>query len=66
MRTEVQLRRHAGGKPLLWLLLPAAHVFIRLRRSPGGTGGYLTFTSAAYENQAFLPVTVLDASLVVA
>ena len=50
--TRVQLRRHAGGKALRWLLLPAAHVLIRPGTSPDGTGGYVADTWAAYENQA--------------
>ena len=29
--TQVQLRRHAGGKALRWLWLPVAHVLIRPR-----------------------------------
>ena len=52
--TQVQLRRHAGGRALWWLKLPAAHVLIRLRTVPGDTGGYLTDTSSAYDNQALL------------
>ena len=51
--SQVQLRRHAGGKALRWLWLPAAHVLIRPGSSPGGTGGYVANTSAAYENQAY-------------
>ena len=51
---QVQLRRHAGGRALWWLWLPAAHVLIRSESVPGDTGGYLTDTSAAYENQALL------------
>ena len=50
--TRVQLRRHAGGKTLRWLELPAAHVLIRPRSSSGGTGSYNAGSSAAYENQA--------------
>ena len=51
--SQVQLRRHAGGKALRWLLLPAAHVLIRPGSSPGGTGGYVANTSVAHENQAY-------------
>ena len=51
--SPVQLRRHAGGKALRWLLLPAAHALIRPGSSPDGTGGYVANTSAAYENQAY-------------
>ena len=50
--TQVQLRRHAGGKALRWLKLPAAHVLICPRSNPGGTGGYNAGASAAYENQS--------------
>ena len=52
--TQVQLRKHVGSKALRWLELPAAHVLIRPRSSPGGTGGYFADTSAAYENQGCL------------
>ena len=59
MRTEVvgnvsppKLRRHASGKVLRWLELPAAHVLIRPRSSPGSSGGYNAGASVAYENQA--------------
>ena len=50
--TRVQLRRYAGGKALRWLELAAAHVLIRSRSSPGGTGGYNAGVLAAYEKQA--------------
>ena len=50
--TQVQLRSHAGGKALRLFYLPAAHVLIRPRSSPGGTSGYFEDTSATYENQA--------------
>ena len=50
--TQVQLRRHAGGKALRLFYLPAAHVLISPRSSPGGTSGYFEDTSAAYENSA--------------
>ena len=50
--TQVQLCRHAGGRALRWLQLPAAHVLIHPRRVPGCTSGYVADTSAAYENQA--------------
>ena len=49
--TRVQLRRHVGSKALGWLKLPVAHVLICPRSVPGGTGGYIADTSAAYENQ---------------
>ena len=52
--TQVQLRRHAGGKALRWLQVPAEHVLICPRSSPGGTGGYFADTSAAYRSQALL------------
>jgi len=54
--TRVQLRWPAGGKALRWLQLPAPHVLIRPRSSPGGTGGYFADTSAADENQALVSV----------
>ena len=38
--TWVKLRRHASGKALRWLELPAVHVLIRPRSSPGGTDSY--------------------------
>ena len=46
---------------LQWLQLPVAHVLIRARSSPGGTGGYVANTSAAYENQALQIVLVFRA-----
>ena len=49
-------RRHAGGKALWWLYLPAAHVLIRPGSSSDGTDGYVADTSAAYENQALLVI----------
>jgi len=50
--TQVQLCRHARDRTLRWLKLPAAHVLIRPKSVPGGTGGYVADTSATYENQA--------------
>ena len=47
--TRVQLRRHSRGRALRWLKLPAAHVLIRPKSVPGGTGGYVADTSATYE-----------------
>ena len=63
MRIEVEgnighpsvYRRHAGGKALRWPHLPAAHVVIRLRSSPGGTGGYVADTLG--EKEGIWPVS---------
>ena len=41
-----------------------AHVLIRPRSSPGGTGGYFTDTSVAYENQAKSLVHKEESSLI--
>ena len=50
--TRVQPHRDAGSTALQWLLLLAAHNITCVKSSPGGTGRYITDTSAAYENQA--------------
>ena len=52
---RVQLRRHAGGKVLRWVLLSAAHVLIRPRSSPGGTGDYFQIHQQHMRTKLYLP-----------
>ena len=52
---RVQLRRHAGGKVLRWVLLSAVHALIRPRSSPGGTGDYFQIHQQHMRTKLYLP-----------